>query len=261
MIKNEGIKVRFATDVLIFSVSTGKSESCRKLPEKHFSILLVKRNKEPFKNKWCLPGGFVYENETSSQASDRVLIKETNLHNIYKEQLYTFDDVNRDPRDRIISTSYMALVDKTKIEDTISEEAKWFNINIDQKFRKIKIKLESEENVIEFEANKIQEEKTTRETKYETIYNGDLAFDHSGIVVMGILKLRQKAENTDIIFNIMPEYFTLGELQQVYEIILDRKFLEAAFRRTIENKVEKTEKVVKTGGHRPSVLFRYKREI
>jgi len=257
MSKNKGEKVKFTTDILIFSVSTSEAESCRRLPEKNFSILLVKRSMEPFINKWCLPGGFVSENETSKQASDRILIKETNLHNIYKEQLYTFDEVNRDPRGRIISTAYMALVDRTKITDELDTDAEWFNINVKENSETINIKLESSNETIQYSAKKISKDKTTKEFEYEIIDNKDLAFDHPLMIIMGILRLRQKARNTDIIFNIMPKYFTLGELQQVYEIILDRKFLEAAFRRTIESKVKKTDQFIKTGGHRPSALFKY----
>lgn len=74
----------------------------------------------------------------------------------------------------------------------------------------------------------------------------------------GIERLRNKIEYTDVVFNMMPEYFTLGELQQVYEVILNKKLLDPAFRRIIEPKVEKTDKMRTGGGHRPSVLFRYK---
>ena len=70
--------------------------------------------------------------------------------------------------------------------------------------------------------------------------------------------MKNIVQDTDIIFNMMPEYFTLGELQQIYEVILDKKLLDPAFRRIIADKVEKTDKLVKTGGHRPSVLYKYK---
>ena len=86
----------------------------------------------------------------------------------------------------------------------------------------------------------------------------NIGFDHSIIIMTGISRMKNKIQDTDIIFNMMPEYFTLGELQQIYEVILDRKLLDPAFRRIIANKVEKTDKLVKTGGHRPSVLYKYK---
>ena len=203
-----------STDLLIFSVSKGSAKTCRNLSEKYFSILLIKRDKEPFKNKWCLPGGFVKKEETIDMAADRILAKETNLHNIYKEQLYTFGETNRDPRMRVISTAYMALINKENLTENLSDIASWFNIHIKEKENIVEVILES--------------------------------------------RMKNKIQDTDIIFNMMPEYFTLGELQQIYEVILDRKLLDPAFRRIIANKVEKTDKLVKTGGHRPSVLYKYK---
>lgn len=75
----------------------------------------------------------------------------------------------------------------------------------------------------------------------------------------GISRLKNKIEYTDIVFNMMPKYFTLGELQQVYEVILNKKLLDPAFRRIISNKVEKTDKMKTGGGHRPAILFKYKK--
>ena len=90
------------------------------------------------------------------------------------------------------------------------------------------------------------------------IKNDKLAFDHLLVIISGIERLKNKIEYTDIVFNMMPEYFTLGELQQVYEVILGKKLLDPAFRRIIASKVEKTSKVKTGGGHRPSFLFKYK---
>ena len=128
--KSKYANLALTTDMLIFSVSKGNAKTCRNLSEKYFSILLIKRDKEPFKDKWCLTGGFVKKDETLDMAADRILAKETNLHNIYKEQLYTFGNLNRDPRMRVISTSYMALIDKEQIDENLSDIASWFNIHI-----------------------------------------------------------------------------------------------------------------------------------
>ena len=100
--------------------------------------------------------------------------------------------------------------------------------------------------------------KTTNQYKYEILENEKIGFDHTQIIITGISRMKNKVQDTDIIFNMMPEYFTLGELQQIYEVILDKKLLDPAFRRIIADKVEKTDKLVKTGGHRPSVLYKYK---
>ncbi len=248
----------FSTDLLIFSVSKGEAKTCRSLTEKYFSILLVKRTKEPYKNMWCLPGGFVKRDENLDSAADRVLAKETNLHNIYKEQLYTFSDIKRDPRTRVISTAYMALIDKEKIADNLSEEASWFNIHLVEKNNIVNVLLENGKDEISFDVEKNIESKTTNKCRYKIIKNSNIAFDHSEIIMTGLERMRNKVKDTDIVFNLMPEYFTLGELQQIYEVILGKKLLDPAFRRIIADKVEKTDKTIKTGGHRPSVMYKYR---
>ena len=102
-------------------------------------------------------------------------------------------------------------------------------------------------------------EKTTDRYDYKTVKNDSLAFDHDKVILSGLERIKNKLNYTDIVFNMMPEYFTLGELQQVYEVILNKKLLDPAFRRIIANKVEKTEKMKTGEGHRPSYLFRYKK--
>ena len=191
-------------------------------------------------------------------AAERILAKETNLHNIYKEQLYTFGEINRDPRMRVISTSYMALIDREQLKENLSDNASWFNIHVQEKENVVDVLLENEEEKIEYKVKKELVNKTTNQYKYEILENEKIGFDHTQIIITGISRMKNKVQDTDIIFNMMPEYFTLGELQQIYEVILDKKLLDPAFRRIIADKVEKTDKLVKTGGHRPSVLYKYK---
>ncbi len=256
--KSKYANLALSTDMLIFSVSKGNAKTCRNLSEKYFSILLVRRTTEPFKDKWCLPGGFVEKDETLDMAAERILAKETNLHNIYKEQLYTFGEINRDPRMRVISTSYMALIDREQLKENLSDNASWFNIHVQEKENVVDVLLENEEEKIEYKVKKELVNKTTNQYKYEILENEKIGFDHTQIIITGISRMKNKVQDTDIIFNMMPEYFTLGELQQIYEVILDKKLLDPAFRRIIADKVEKTDKLVKTGGHRPSVLYKYK---
>lgn len=250
-------KLSVTSDILIFSVADGVRENYRKLNDKHFAVLLVKRDDYPFKDKWCLPGGFIRMDETTSEAANRILKKETNLEDIYLEQLYTFDDVNRDPRMRIISTSYMALVDKNKLKYEISREASWFNMHILEDEKQINVTFDNGNVNFSIVIEKILREKTTDRYDYKVVKNDNLAFDHAKVIVSGISRLKNKIEYTDIVFNMMPEYFTLGELQQVYEVILGRELLDPAFRRIIKSKVIKTDKVRSDGGHRPSVLYKY----
>lgn len=252
-------RLSLTTDILIFSVSSEEEENYRKLSRKYFSILLVKRDDYPFKDKWCLPGGFVGIKEDIEDAPKRILANETNLHDIFLEQLYTNGEVNRDPRMRVISTSYMALVDKNKLRDKLPKNAAWFNVTVLEDEKTIDVTLDSGNEIIRFAIGKELKERTTDRYKFNILKNDKLAFDHAKIIVSGIARLKNKISYTDIVFNMMPEYFTLGELQQVYEIILDKKLLDPAFRRIIANKVEKTTKMKSGGGHRPSVLFRYKK--
>lgn len=247
----------YATDILIYSIDSRANDDCRGLPKKYFSILLVKREKDPFKNEWCLPGGFVKIDETSYEAAKRVLKKETNLTNTYIEQLSVFDDVLRDPRGRTISTAYMALVDKSLIKEELSENAKWFDISIEEQNNEINIVLENEDR-IDISILKQETNKEANQYIYSLKNSNNIAFDHGLIINRGIIELREKAKHTDIIFNLMPEKFTIGELKQVYEIILGKKLINSAFRRVIAPKVESVEEQIKTGGHRPSQKFRYK---
>ncbi|MEE0699507.1 MAG: NUDIX domain-containing protein [Bacilli bacterium] len=253
-------KLSITTDILIMSVASEETGNYRKLSEKKFSILLVKRNNYPFKSKWCLPGGFVKIDETLDDAARRILKNETNLKDIYVEQLYTFGDVNRDPRMRVVSTAYMALVDKNRLNDKLSDDASWFNVLLLEDDKEYHVTLDNGSEQIKFVVARELRDLTTDRYDFKVVKNDKLAFDHPLVIISGIERLKNKIEYTDIVFNMMPEYFTLGELQQVYEVILGKKLLDPAFRRIIANKVIKTDKVKTGGGHRPSALFKYKNE-
>ena len=253
-------QLSLSTDILLFSVSEEDNSNYRKNSAKKMSILLIKRHNYPYKDMWCLPGGFLKPDvETLDDCTKRILKTETNLSNIYLEQLYTFDGLNRDPRCRVISTSYMALVDKNRLNDKVNENASWFDVTLYQDDGKtVTVVLDNGTETIKFSIKKTLRELTTDRYTFSVKENKDLAFDHPLVIVAGMERLRNKLNYTDIVFNMMPEYFTLGELQQVYEVILGKKLLDPAFRRIIADKVEKTEKMKTGGGHRPSYMFRYK---
>ena len=256
---NDYDRLALTVDILILSVSSEETINYRKTDKKKMSILLVKRDDYPFKDKWCLPGGFVNVHEELDEAPTRILKEETNVENIYLEQLYTFGGVNRDPRMRVVSTSYMALIDKNKLSNNLNKNACWFDvISYEEKNNVVEIILDNGQTTIKFSVEKTLREKTTDRYDFNILRNDALAFDHPLVILAGIERLRNKIEYTDIVFNMMPELFTLGELQKVYEVILGKKLLDPAFRRIIANKVEKTECMKTGGGYRPSVLFRYK---
>lgn len=252
-------KLSLTSDIVIFSVSSEEVDNYRKNEKKSMSVLLVKRATYPFKDKWCFPGGFVKIDEDLEDAPMRILKRETNIDNIYLEQLYTFGDVKRDPRMRIISTAYMALIDKNRLDTLLNSAASWFDITLlEEEENIVTIVLDNGEKKIKLIIEKVLRDKTTDRYTYKVIENEDLAFDHAKVLIAGIERLRNKVEYTDIVFNMMPEFFTLKELQQVYEIILNKKLLDPAFRRIIGSKVEKTQYIKSGEGHRPSALFKYK---
>jgi len=256
---NKFEKLSMTSDILIVSVSNEEVDNYRKTDKKKMSILLVKRHNYPFKDKWCLPGGFVDINEDLDESPKRILKKETNVENIYLEQLYTFGSVNRDPRMRVVSTSYIALIDKNRLSNNLNSNASWFDIiGYEEKNNIVKITLSNGVDIVDFKISKTLRSQTTDRYSFNIVENNDLAFDHPLVILSGIERLKNKIEYTDIVFNMMPELFTLGELQQVYEVILGKKLLDPAFRRIIADKVEKTDKMKTGGGHRPSYLFRYK---
>ena len=252
-------KLSMTADILILSVSSKDSINYRKTDKKMMSILLVKRDEYPSKDKWCLPGGFLDpKTETLEECARRVLKRETNLSNIYLEQLYTFDRIDRDPRLRVVSTSFVALIDKEQLTDEV-KNASWFDIiDIKEHNNIVTMTLSNGETIIDFKIKKVLREKTTDRYDFISVENKDIAFDHDLVILTGIERIRNKASYTDVVFNMMPEYFTLGELQQVYEVILNKKLLDPAFRRIIAKKTIKTEKMKTGEGHRPSYLFKYK---
>lgn len=256
--KQEYFKFAYTNDLLIFGIDSIDNQNCRGLPEKRLSILLVKRDTEPYKDCYALPGGFVNENENSIESVARILKKETGLENVYMQQLRVYDDVNRDSRGRVVSLSYISLVDKTAIKEKMNPYAKWFYISISEKENSINLDLSSEDEHIIYEIEKEPIDIKIDEYDYKIKKSSNkLAFEHELMIVNGIMELRRKVSHTDIAFNLMPENFTIGELKQVYELLLGKKLINASFRRTIKDKVISTENKAKTGGHRPSNLFRY----
>ena len=253
-------QLSMTSDILLISVSDQEQTNYRKTSKKMMSILLVKRDDYPYKDKWCLPGGFLNpKTETLEECAKRVLKTETNLSNIYLEQLYTYDAIDRDPRTRVVSTAYIALIDKNKLTEMINLNASWFDIVLlEEKNNIVDITLDNGKDTIQLSIKKELREKTTDRYRFIAVKNDALAFDHALVILAGIERVRNKINYTDIVFNMMPEYFTLGELQQVYEVILNKKLLDPAFRRIIANKVVKTNKMKTGEGHRPSALFKYK---
>ena len=183
-------------------------------------VLLVSRPIEPFKDLWTLPGWFVLESETLEEAAYRKLEEKTSVKNIYLEQLYTFSDVKRDPRWRVISTAYMAIVAR---ENLLVKSWTW-----DIKF---------------FPVNALPK----------------LWFDHKNVIEYAIKRLKRKLEYTNLAQYILPEKFTLTQLQNVYKIVMNQEFDVRNFRKKI-NKLwilEETWEKEIWNKYRPAKLFKF----
>lgn len=261
-------------DTLILTVDNSEVDNYRKLPEKNLKLLLIKRKDHPFIGEWALPGGFVTIDESIETAAYRELKEEANIENVYLEQLYTYGAVNRDPRGRVISTAYMALVNPSEVtvkaaSDAI--EASWFNVSYEQgdpisektkngAIESIVTSIHLSNGLV----NLVTELKTSkiingRHISYDRkiISNNGISFDHSLIIQYGIEQLRKNLEQSDIIFHMLPDLFTLTELQKAHEKILGRSLLKANFRRKISKKVLETDLSTSDVGHRPSKLFKF----
>ncbi len=185
-------------------------------------VLLIERGHEPFAGAWALPGGFVEIDEKLEDAAQRELREETGVRDVYLEQLYTFGDPDRDPRGRVITVAYVGIVSADASQHIYAGDdarnARWFNV-------------------------------------YDL---PQLAFDHERIIRYAVQRLRYKLEYTALGFLLLPERFTLSELQQVYETVLQEKLDKRNFRRKVLSQgiIEKTAQL-RYGDHRPARLYRF----
>lgn len=202
------------TDCVIFGFDEGE-----------LKVLLIERSIEPFIGQWALPGGFVGEDETGDECAKRILLKETCLENIFMEQLYTFSDINRDPRFRVISMAYFALVKLSDYDAQVGLDAanvKWFSIS----------------DVPE------------------------LAFDHTKILKTATERLKGKIKYQPIGFELLPERFTLPELRHLYEVVLQTELDDRNFRKKIlsYNLLSDTGELQRGARNRAPKLYRFDKD-
>ena len=259
-------------DVLIFTTEDKKEENSRKVPRKGLQVLLIKRDEYPYKGKWSVPGGFVKMDESLEEGALRKLKEKTGIENVYLEQLYTFGEVDRDPRTRIISIGNLALISKDSIiysENAENKETKWFWVDkiLEKKevsdnyiTKKYLLTLKCEDIKINYEVIEKTERTLIRKTtkRYRFLEEGsteELAFDHYKILDLGIDRLRNKLEYTPIVFNLLPKLFTVKELQFVYEAIMGREILN--FRRKMGDMIIETEEKIEGKPFRPAQVFKF----
>jgi 8-oxo-dGTP diphosphatase len=179
------VNLRVTVDIVILTIRSGSLQ-----------VLLVKRGVPPFEGQYAIPGGFIHEDESLEEAALRELYEETGVRNVFLEQLYTFGDPVRDPRGRVITVAYYALIASDKLSlvaGADAAEAAWFPM---------------------------------KELP-------PLAFDHKKILEYAFERLRNKLEYTTVGFQLLPQKFTLSELQTVYEAILGKRLDKRNFRRKI----------------------------
>ncbi len=190
-------------------------------------VLLVQRAAEPFAGCWSIPGGFLRKNESLEEAAQRVMQEKTGVSQIYLEQLYTFGRVDRDPRARIITVAYFALIPWKNLPHPGSKKVAdlgWFAVD----------------------------------------HAPDLAFDHREILQYAVDRLRAKAGYSNIVYGLLPESFRLSDLQRMYEIICAEKLDKRNFRKRMlaTGLLQETGKKDQAGAHRPAMLYRFiKKEV
>ena len=190
--------------------------------DEDLQVLLIQRDIPPFQGRWALPGGFVRMDETLDEAARRELTEETGVTRVYLEQLYTFSDLDRDPRERVVSVAYYALV---KLSDhrvkaaTDAREAAWFSV----------------------------------------VDLPNLAFDHDKVLHAALTRLKGQVVYQPIGFELLPPKFTLSQLQRMYEVILEKELDKRNFRKKVLSMglLEELDEVEQDVAHRAARLYRF----
>ena len=192
------------------------------LDEGGLKVLLIERALEPFAGRWALPGGFVRVDETLEDAARRELAEETGLTRVFLEQLYTFGALDRDPRERVVTVAWYALVrlgDHRVQAATDARDAAWFAVDALPR----------------------------------------LAFDHAAITEQALRRLQAKVRYQPIGFELLPTKFTLSQLQRLYETVLERDLDKRNFRKKVLSLgiLAETDEVEQGVAHRAARLYRF----
>ncbi len=225
-------RVHVAVDVMVLTMIGGK-----------LHLMLARRTHPPYKGLWALPGTLVGLEESAESAARRLMKEMLPVPDVYLEQLYTFSQVSRDPRGRVISVAYLAILPSGAIDEILAGGR--------TALQPFGLEAESRELLLSTQGG-------------EYLYSGDLAFDHETIIQTGIARLQGKIGYTEIGFRFLrdPRCFSLSELQSVHEAVLGKPLDASNFRRTVLTQYERTgrisptERTEKAGRGRPSVLYR-----
>lgn len=248
-----------ACDIAAFAIRTSDDDNYRKDGSAKLSLLLIKRGEHPFVNRWALPGGFLRADETVEECALREITEETNVTPSAILPVGVFSKPNRDPRGRIISNAFASIITEENVkamggDDAI--DAKWFDVDFESEDGADILTLACGEIVLT--AKLREKDRKFGEARFEIIQSDGLAFDHAAIIAAALSKLRNCIGNFDIIFDFLPEKFTLASLQRVMETVGGISVLSANFRRKVSDFVEETDEFITGAGHRPAKLFKKK---
>lgn len=247
-------------DIVAFKIRNEKTDNYRQDSKTRLSLLLIKRGGHPFKDCWALPGGFLNPNETIEQCAVREIQEETGVKPVSLMSIGLFSKPERDPRGWIISNAFVSIMSERKVLQEAGDDAadaQWFDVDfICDANGKYCLSLKHEDT--EMKAELVEESSKFGKTFFSIIDSGGIAFDHAKIIATAISSLRNEAKNFEYIFDFLPETFTLTQLQNVQEAILNISVLPANFRRKVSSLVEETEESTQGAGHRPAKLYRKK---
>ena len=245
-----------SSDIVAFTIQSKSEENYRKEDQTSLLLLLVKRGTHPFKGDWALPGGFMREDESIEDCAHREIVEETNINPISMKPVGVFSECDRDPRGRIISHAFASIIYDGAREIASGEDAedvKWFEVTFETKDNLYFLTLKNEELCLTATLKEVRNEFGVK--RFEVIQEEGIAFDHAAIIGTALSSLRKDVLDFDILFDFLPEKFTLLSLQRVQETILNKTIQPANFRRKVAPYVLETEEYETGAGHRPAKLF------
>lgn len=243
-------------DIAAFSVRCDEAENYKRDSEKRLSLLLIKRGGHPYKGCWALPGGFLRRDETLEQCAMREITSESGIVPSAIMPSGVFGELERDPRGWVISHSFVSIMSGDEpyvVGGDDATDAKWFDFSFSQQKDLLFINMKCED----IEIHSVLREKAVRFGihEYDIVESGGLAFDHAKIIATALSKLQSVVKDYDVLFDFLPQKFTLTHLQRVQEAILNTTLIAANFRRKIQPFVIETDEFTTGAGHRPAKLF------
>lgn len=248
-------------DTVAFRITRAEADSYRKDAVHQLQVLLIRRGIPPYEGMWALPGGFLRPNEDIEGCARREIREETGVSPMLLLPVGVFSDLDRDPRGRVISHAYAAVLNEestASVGGTDASDAQWFSIAMTGSPEDRLLTLQRQGVCL---TARLTLADTPWGTKRAVLAQNDgLAFDHALIVAAAYEALQKKARLPQTLLDLLPGYFTLTALQQTQEAITGIPSAAANFRRKMADYVEETDQFTAGSGHRPARLFRRRTE-